>query len=50
MAREYWKVGAAIALAICASLRGPEVLLLDLAGLRNHIQKGKEGILPDKPL
>jgi hypothetical protein len=50
VAREYWKVGAAIALAVCPSLRGPEVLLLDLAGLRNHIQKGKEGILPDKPL
>jgi hypothetical protein len=50
MAREYWKVGAAIALAMCASLRGPKVLILDLAGLKNHIQKGKEGALPDKPL
>jgi hypothetical protein len=35
---------------MCALLRGPEVLLLDLAGLKNHIQKGKEGILPDKLL
>jgi hypothetical protein len=50
MAREYWKVGAAIALAVCASLQGPEMLLLDLASLRNHIQKGKECVLPDKPL
>jgi hypothetical protein len=50
VAREYWKVGAEIALAVCASLRGPEVLLLDLASIKNHIQKGKEGVLPDKPL
>ncbi len=50
VAREYWKVGTANMLAVCASLRGPEVLLLDLAGLKNHIQKDKEGVLPDKPL
>jgi hypothetical protein len=50
MAREYWKVGTAIVQAMCASLWGPEVLLLDLAGLKNHIKKGKEGVVPDKPL
>lgn len=50
VAREYWKVGAAIALAICGSLRGPEILRLDLAGLREHIGRGREGVLPDKPL
>jgi hypothetical protein len=26
------------------------MLLLDLAGVMNHIHKGKEGVLPDKPL
>jgi hypothetical protein len=29
---EYVKFGAAVALAVCASLQGPEVFLLDLAG------------------
>jgi hypothetical protein len=51
IAREYLKVGAAIALATDASLRGPEVLLLlDLAGLRRNIDKGKNGSLPQSPL
>lgn len=50
LAREYTKLGAAIVLALCASLRGPEVFLLDLAGLREHIGLGKDGILPHKPL
>ncbi len=50
IAREYLKVGAAIALATCASLRGPKVLLLDLAGLRQNIDKGKNGSLPQFPL
>ncbi len=50
IAREYLKVGAAIALATCASLRGPEVLLLDLTGLRQNIDKGKNSSLPQSPL
>jgi hypothetical protein len=50
VAREYLKVGAAIAVAVCASLRGPEVLQLDLAGLRAHISRGKNGVIPRKPL
>jgi hypothetical protein len=50
IAREYLKVGVAIALATCASLRGPKVLLLDLAGLRWNIDKGKNGSLPQSPL
>ena len=50
IAMEYWKVGAAIALAVCSSLHGPEVLFLDLAGLRNHFKKGKYGVLPNHPL
>ncbi len=35
---------------MCASLRGPEVLLLDLAGLCPNIEKGKNGTLPQSPL
>lgn len=50
VAREYWKVGAAVAIAVCASLRGPEALLLDLAGLRLNIDKGRNGLLPSNPL
>ncbi len=50
IARECLKVGAAIALALCASLRGHEVLLLDLAGLCRNIEKGKNGTLPQSPL
>jgi hypothetical protein len=50
IAWEYIKVKAAIALAVCALLRGPEVFLLDLAGLRRNIDKGKNGILPPLPL
>ena len=37
-------------MAQAGSLRGPEVVQLDLAGIRNHIQAGRDGILPDKPL
>ena len=49
-ARELWKVGAAIAVAQMGSLRGPEVFMLDLAGIRSHIEEGKEGIMPLAPL
>ena len=38
--REYIKFGAATALAVCGSLRGPKVFLLDLAGLRKYITLG----------
>jgi hypothetical protein len=47
---EYIKVGAAAALAVCGSLRGPEVFLLDLTGLRKYITLGHDGVLPDDPL
>ena len=50
IAREYYKVGAAVATAVCASLRGPEVFQLDLAGMISHINMGKGGIMPDRPL
>jgi hypothetical protein len=42
--------GAAAALAICASLRGPEIVLLDLTGLWKYIDLGKDGVLPQDPL
>ena len=47
---EYVKFGAAVALAVCASLRGPEVFLLDLAGMWKHIEIGKDGVLPREPM
>ena len=48
--REYIKFGAATALAVCGSLRGPKVFLLDLAGLRKYITLGQNGTLPADPL
>jgi hypothetical protein len=50
VAWEYVKVGAAMVLATCASLRGLEVFLLDLAGLQKYHDLGRDGILPDNPL
>jgi hypothetical protein len=50
VAGEYYKVGAAVATAVCASLRGPEVFQLNLAGMRSYIHIGRTGIMPDKPL
>ena len=47
---QLWKVGAAIATAQVCSLRGPEVLLLDLAGLREHIHMGRRGTIPHNPV
>jgi len=48
--RELWKVGAAIAVAQMGSLRGPEVLMLDLAGIRVHIEEERQGVMPDSSL
>ena len=50
VAREFFKVEAAIALALCGSLQGNEVFMLDLNGLRRHINLGKEGTLPEDPM
>ena len=50
VAREYTKFGAAVATSLCASLRGPEVLQLNLAGLRKYRALGREGVLPVEPL
>jgi len=45
VAREYTKFGAAVATSLCASLRGPEVFLLDLAGLRKYGALGHKDVL-----
>ena len=49
VAREYTKFGAAVGSSLCASLRGPEVFLLDLAGLRKYAGLGRDGVLPAEP-
>ena len=50
VAREYYKVGAAVATALCGSLRGSEVFMLELAALRRHIKIGHYGTLPLDPM
>ncbi len=40
IAREYLKVGAAVATAGCASLRGPKVFMMESAALQKHINLG----------
>ena len=50
IAREYIKVGAAVATAVCASLRGPEVFMMELSALRKHIHMGREGTMPSEPM
>ena len=49
-ARELYKFGAAVVVAQCGSLRGPEVLTMDLAGMRTHIDLGREGVIPADPM
>lgn len=49
-AKEYVKFGAVVATSLCALLQGPEVFLLDLAGLRKYANLGGEGSLPADPL
>ena len=50
IAREYLKVGAAVATAVCASLRGPEVFMMELVALCKHINMGCKGILLMDPM
>jgi hypothetical protein len=50
IAGEYFKFGAAAALALCASLRGSKVFLLDLGGLWKYWELGKEGIMPSNSM
>lgn len=49
-AREFVKLGAAIAAAMCGSLRGPEIFKMDLAGIRTFINQGRDGITPRNPM
>ena len=39
-AADIYKFGAAMVVAQCGSLRGPEVLTMDLAGMHTHINLG----------
>jgi len=41
-----WKVGAYVCVLTAASLRGHEGFYVELAGLRKHLSKGKEGAIP----
>lgn len=50
VSNDLYKFGAAVVVAQCGSLRGPEVLTMDLAGLRTHLALGREGTLPDDPM
>jgi hypothetical protein len=50
IAREYYKVGAAVATALCSLLRGSEVFMLELAALQRHIKIGRDGTLPPEPI
>jgi hypothetical protein len=50
IAGEFFKVGAAISMAVWASLRGLEVFMMKLAALRKHIHLGKGGIIPMDPM
>ncbi len=50
IAGEFFKVGAAIAMAVWASLRESEVFMMELATLRKHIHLGKGGVVPLDPL
>ena len=50
IASEFFKVRAAIATAVCASLRGPEVFMMELSALRKHIHLRRGGIVPPNPM
>jgi hypothetical protein len=46
-ANELWKVGAYVCILTAGSLRGHEGFYLDLAGMRKHVAKGREGVIPE---
>jgi hypothetical protein len=50
VASKFFKVGAKIAMAVCASLRGSEVFMMELAALRKHILLGRGGVVPMNPM
>ena len=43
-------VGTVVATTVCASLRGPEVFQLNLAEMQENFGRGKDVVLPPKPL
>jgi len=45
-ANELWKAGAYFCTLTVASLRGHEGFYMDLAGLRDHLPRGKDGHVP----
>ena len=45
--RLLWKVGAAVVVGMVCSLRGPEILLLDLGALNAKWKEGKDGTWPE---
>ena len=45
-ANELWKAGAYFCTLTVASLRGHEGFYMDLAGLRDHLPRGKDGRVP----
>lgn len=50
IANAYYKFDAAVVTALCGSLRGPEVFMLDLAGLRSYHHLGSDDVLPANPM
>ena len=45
-ANKLWKIGAFICMVTLTSLKGYEGFYTDLAGLRTHLEKGKNGVVP----
>ena len=45
-ANDVWKAGAYVCVLTTALLRRHEGFYLDLAGVREHLHKGKEGVIP----
>jgi hypothetical protein len=50
LANEYYKFGTAVVVGICASLRGPDIFKMDLAGIREFAHLGKNGVTPLQPM
>ena len=50
LANEYYKFGAVMVVGICASLQGPDIFKMDLAGIREFAHLGKDGVTPDQPM
>ena len=47
-ANQLFKLGTFICVLTAGGLRGYEGFYTDLAGLRQHLHKGKDGVIPDK--